>query len=165
MSSNTQARVSPPPPPPPKLVKGQNVLDLAPLLGERGCELLRETLEAYLSEPNRPGFNQLLDWQRVPEQSHIYQARLGESEIRLRLQGMVAEVMYEATVTAEQQKQLQNQVYLKVNELVAVTLANRIKQRLTQGVRIKQRQRVVQRVQERLVNRNIVRINAQVSAS
>lgn len=163
MSTNTQVRFSIPKPPPLKVVRGQNILNLNSVLGENGCELLRQTLERSLSEQERTGRKQVLDWQRVPNQTHVYQTKVGGSEVTLRLQGVVAEIAYEGRTKAENQANIKKNVNRKVNELLTVTMANRISQRLTtERIGMKQTQRIAKRIEQRLVNRNMVRISAQI---
>ncbi|MBN1138317.1 MAG: hypothetical protein JXM73_17140 [Anaerolineae bacterium] len=150
-------------------VKGTQVVPIAQVLGQGGACLLKKTLSEL--DTIRPGLGgeaaALLDWRRVGEDR--YQTTVNGEPIILQLSGSIGMLEYalqgtdlSAGSTNPRVQALYAGATRKVNNLLAVAMANRISERLQQfvGQRSMVQQSVEQQVYQREANSYTLRINA-----
>jgi hypothetical protein len=167
MSSNTQPRVTWRD----YQVSGSEAVPVNRLLGKNGAKLLRETL-------NNPRQMQggdlvaLVDWQKAPTENDCYQTTADDITLTLRLGGSVAHLSYSyqnrvydgrgPVPSGLSQAQIQS-MHRKVNQLLAVTMAQQISNKVEQYVKMRlpaQQVRQEQRIAPTMANHLTLRVSA-----
>lgn len=169
MSSNTQPRVTWRD----YQVSGSEAVPVNRLLGKNGTKLLRETL-ANSRQIQKQGGNLvgLVDWQKVPTENDCYQTTADDITLTLRLGGSIAHLSYSyqnrvydgsgSVPSGLSPAQIQS-MHRKVNQLLAVTMAQQISNKVEQYVKTRlpaQQIRQEQRITATVANNLTLRVSA-----
>lgn len=154
-------------------ISGSEAVPVNRFLGKNGTKLLRETLTNYRQRQNQGGdLVGLVDWQKVPTENDCYQTTADGVTLTLRLGGSIAHLSYAyqnrvydgsgVVPSGLSQAQIQS-MHRKVNQLLAVTMAQQISNKVEQYVKMRlpaQQVRQEQRITSTVANNLTLRVSA-----